>query len=73
MRQRSGVLIDEEGHILKKSLTFDDNVEVSHSCTTMLNGEALIFGGWNMMYQVQIHTFIKINFFFRFPLFQDVL
>ena len=41
----NGFVFNDEGLITRKSVTFDDNVGAFHSCSTMLNGEAVIFGG----------------------------
>ena len=41
------LIFNVDGQRIEKSFTFDDNAYASISCTTMLNGEALIFGGWD--------------------------
>ena len=41
----SGFLFDDEGQLIKERLTFGENVGAYDSCFTMLNGEAVIFGG----------------------------
>ena len=39
-------IFNDEGQRIEKSFTFDDNANAYGSCFTMLNGEALIFGGY---------------------------
>ena len=41
------LFFNDEGQRIETSFTFDDNAHVSSSCFTMLNGEAVIFGGWD--------------------------
>ena len=41
----NGFVANVEGQLISESITFDDNVEGSEFCFTMLNGEAVIFGG----------------------------
>ena len=45
INDKNGFVMDEKGQILDRSLSFDDNIGVIKSCSTMLNGEAVIFGG----------------------------
>ena len=43
------------GRLIKENLIMDEQVEVYGSCSTMLNGEAIIFGGWYTNIVRQVH------------------
>ena len=50
--QSSGFLFDDEGQLKTERLNFGGNVGAYRSCFTMLNGEAVIFGGFFNRQQV---------------------
>ena len=49
------LVFNGDGKFVTESVTVDENSEAFHSCFTMLNGEAVIFGGFNRERQVT-HT-----------------
>ena len=57
------LFFNDEGQRIEKRFTFDDNAYAYHSCFTMLNGEAVIFGGWfdNVKRQVT-NSSVHFNF-----------
>ena len=48
------LFFNDEGQRIERSFTFNDSAYVYGSCSTMLNGEAVIFGGhfYNTIRQV---------------------
>ena len=46
MIEQDHLFFNDDGQRIEKSFIFDDNAYVYRSCFTMLNGEAVIFGGW---------------------------
>ena len=52
LRDNNGFLFNDEGQLIKERLTFDMSVGAYRSCFTMLNGEAVIFGGFFNRQQV---------------------
>ena len=55
----NGFVANDEGQLISESITFDDDVQTSGFCFTMLNGEAVIFGGDIFRRQVKSQT---VNF-----------
>ena len=51
------LIFNDDGQRIEKSFTFDDNAYAYISCFTMLNGEAVIFGGWYDIIQRQVTNF----------------
>ena len=49
----NGFVANVEGQLISESITFDDNVEGDGFCFTMLNGKAVIFGGYITRRQVK--------------------
>ena len=47
----NGLVLNDDGLITQESVTFEDNSYAFESCFTMLNGEAIIFGGWDNNWQ----------------------
>ena len=46
MNYQNHLFFNAEGQSIEKSFNFDENAYVCESCFAMLNGEAVIFGGW---------------------------
>ena len=44
------------------SFTYDENTEVSRSCSASLNDRMLVFGGWHQRRQVYINQIFLILF-----------
>ena len=59
-----GSVFTDDVQLIQKSLAFDDNVEPCGSCFTMLNGEAVIFGGTFWQVNNQTVHFSKHSFIF---------
>ena len=50
------LVFNADGRLIEENAVIDEQVEVYGSCSTMLNGEAIIFGGWNgMNIERQVH------------------
>ena len=71
LRDSNGLLLNDEGH-LYESLYFDHEVDAD-SCFTMLNGEGIIFGGWNPHWENNIMRQVTNSYYFHsaFVYFQD--
>ena len=41
------LVFNADGKLIEENAVFDEQAGVHGSCSTMLNGEAIIFGGWN--------------------------
>ena len=67
------LLFNADGRLIEENVVIDEQAGAGGSCSTMLNGEAVIFGGWfsNIYRQVNLkYVCISLNiFYFRFRLF----
>ena len=67
INQKDYLLFNDEGQRIERSFTFNDNAYVYSSCSTMLNDEAVIFGGLNENIERQVtnsswYCLIFVNF-----------
>ena len=63
LRDYDYLFFNDEGQRIETSFTFDDSAHVSRSCFTMLNGEAVIFGGWYSNIRRQVtNSSVHFNF-----------
>ena len=44
--QISPLVFNGNGKMIAENAVIEDGIDVDGSCATMLNGEAVIFGGW---------------------------
>ena len=49
------LVFNADGRLIEENTVIDEQVEVRGSCSTMLNGEAIIFGGGYLNYNRQVH------------------
>ena len=67
------LVFNGDGKFVTESVTVDENSEAYHSCLTMLNGEAVIFGGdsdYDLERQVTHPKRKYVEYlFFRYPLY----
>ena len=49
------LVFNAEGRLIEEDAVIDEQVEVGGSCSTILNGEAIIFGGGNSMDRRQVN------------------
>ena len=55
--RKTPLVFDADGRLIEENVVIDEQVEVYGSCSTMLNGEAIIFGGsWNSNFVRQVYT-----------------
>ena len=47
------LIFNADGSLVEEKTIITEQEEVESSCSTMLNGQAIIFGGWNFKRQVQ--------------------
>ena len=45
------LLFNGNGKLIDENAVIEDGIDVYRSCSTMLNGEAVIFGGWSSRVQ----------------------
>ena len=45
IHEKTPLVFNADGRLIEKSAVLDEQAEVRGSCSTMLNGEAIIFGG----------------------------
>ena len=55
VHEKTALVFNADGGFIKENPTIDEQVEVYASCSTMLNGEAIIFGGWDSNIKRQVH------------------
>ena len=55
VHRNTPLLFNANGRLIEASVVIDEQVEVWGSCSTMLNGEAIIFGAWNSNFYRQVH------------------
>ena len=56
VHEESPFVFNADGRLIEENAVFDGQVEVYSSCSTMLNGEAIIFGhSWDDNYARQVH------------------
>ena len=48
------LVFNGNGQLIDEYAVIEDEVDVYRSCSTMLNGEAVIFGGWESRYNRQV-------------------
>ena len=49
------LVFNADGRLIEENAVIDQQVNVYVSCSTMLNGEAIIFGGCNSNIERQVH------------------
>ena len=52
--EKLDLVLNADGRLIAENAVIDEQVEVYASCSTMLNGEAIIFGGFNFKRQVDL-------------------
>ena len=57
-RRINPLVFNADGKLIEENVVIDEQVEVCSSCSTILNGEAIIFGGFTNM-ERQVH--LKLN------------
>ena len=55
IHRQNPLVFNADGRLIEENAVFDVQAEAYGSCSTMLNGEAIIFGGWNSNYWRQVH------------------
>ena len=55
------LVFNGNGKLIDENAVNQDEVNVNGSCSTMLNGEAVIFGGWSSNIDRQVHLKIKLR------------
>ena len=53
LHQETPLVFNADGNLIEENADIEGHVEVEGSCSTMLNGEPIIFGGKNLEQQVQ--------------------
>ena len=54
--QKSPLVFNADGRLIEENAVIDGQAKADESCSTMLNGEAIIFGGrWGLNYDRQVH------------------
>jgi len=49
-------LLNADGRLIEENAVIDEQVKVTGSCSTIMNGEAIIFGGtWYSNFIRQVH------------------
>ena len=54
VHKKTPLIFNADGKLIEENAVIDQEVEIYESCLTMLNGEAIFFGGWDLMYR-QVH------------------
>ena len=49
------LVFNADARLIEENAVIDKQAEADRSCSTMLNGEAIIFGGWDSNYNRQVH------------------
>ena len=49
------LVFNADGILIEKNAVIDEQAEAFSSCSTMLNGEAIIFGDWFPNFARQVH------------------
>ena len=52
---KTPLVFNADGRLIEENAVIDGQAEVWASCSTMLNGEAIIFGSWNFNFTSQVH------------------
>ena len=55
VHEKTPLVFNADGRLIEEIAVIDQQVEFFGSCSTMLNGEAIIFGGWNLNIKRQVH------------------
>ena len=55
VHQKSLLVFNADGRLIEENAVIDKQAETDRSCSTMLNGEAIIFGGVTSNYYRQVH------------------
>ena len=53
LHQQTPLVFNGDGNLIEENADIEGHVEIEGSCSTMLNGEPIIFGGKNLKQQVQ--------------------
>ena len=48
-------VFNADGRLIEENAVIDEQAGARSSCSTMLNGEAIIFGGWYSNIKQQVH------------------
>ena len=54
IHEKTPLVFNADGRLIEENAVLDDQVSVYGSCSTMLNGEAIIFGGRNSNFERQV-------------------
>jgi len=49
------LVFNADGRLIEENAVIDQQAGAYKSCSTMLNGEAIIFGGWDSEIKRQVH------------------
>ena len=56
VHEETPLVFNADGGLIEENAVIDQQVDVWGSCSTMLNGEAIIFGGWDLFnFYRQVH------------------
>ena len=55
VRRKTPLVFNADGRLIEENAVIDQQVEAYGSCSTMLNGEAIIFGGLDSNFYRQVH------------------
>ena len=55
VHQKSLLVFNADGRLIEENAVIDGQLEAYASCSTMLNGEAIIFGGWSSNFYRQVN------------------
>ena len=54
VHDKTPLIFNAEGRLIEENAVIDEQTDAFGSCSTMLNGEAIIFGGLDLMRQVHL-------------------
>ena len=55
LHQETPLVFNADGNLIEENADIEGHVEIEGSCSTMLNGEPIIFGGWTPNIKQQVH------------------
>ena len=55
------LVFNADGKLMEETAVIDEQVNVYGSCSTMLNGEAIIFGGWSSNIERQLSRQVQLK------------
>ena len=55
VQEKTPLVFNADVRLIEENAVIDQQVEVYSSCSTMLYGEAIIFGGWYSNFKRQVH------------------